>query len=496
MSLEKFNLLKSKLKTIHNIDSSAAVLAWDQNVYMPEGGALTRGEQMATLRSLSHELSTTRELGVLLDETQVFSTSQGEKSFEKCLWDRARRDFDRALSVPKDFVERFSKHTSATYNAWHQARRDDDFKRMIPYLEKTVDFSLERAGYARGFDHPADSLIDLSDEGMTVKNLRPFFLQLRDELLKIIRQIESKPPVEDSCLKGSFPLKAQEDLARGIVAKLGYDFARGRLDKTHHPFCISFSTGDVRITTRYREDDFTDSLFSTIHEAGHAMYEQGIATELEGTLLAHGVSSGVHESQSRLWENLVGRSLRFWEFFYKDLQASFPQFKTVPVATFYRALNRVERGLIRTDADEVTYNLHILIRFELECELLEGKLKVKDLSEIWKQRYQNDLGVQVPNDKDGVLQDVHWYGDFIGGQFQGYTLGNIMAAQFLAAAKRANPSIDDEITQGNFATLKSWLTQNIYRHGSRFSPEVILKRATGSDLTLAPYLSYLKDKYL
>lgn len=496
MSLEKFNLLKSKLKTIHNIESSSAVLAWDQNVYMPEGGALTRGEQMATLRSLSHELSTTPELGRLLDETQVFAASHGEESFEACLWRNARRDFDRAVSVPKDFVERFSKHTSATYNAWHQARHDDDFERMIPFLEKTVAFSLERADYTNAFDHPADALIDLSDEGMTVENLRPIFSQLRVELLEIIRQIESNPPVDDSCLKGSFPLKAQEDLARGIVAKLGYDFKRGRLDKTHHPFCISFSTGDVRITTRYREDDLSDSLYSTIHESGHAMYEQGIATELEGTLLAHGVSSGVHESQSRLWENLVGRSLGFWEHFYKDLQESFPQFKTVPVTTFYRAINRVERGLIRTDADEVTYNLHVLIRFELECELLEGKLKVKDLSEIWKERYQKDLGVRVSNDKDGVLQDVHWYGDYIGGQFQGYTLGNIMAAQFLAAAKRSNPSIDVEITQGNFATLKSWLTQNIYRHGSMFPASVILKRATGSDLTLSPYLAYLKDKYL
>jgi carboxypeptidase Taq len=257
-----------------------------------------------------------------------------------------------------------------------------------------------------------------------------------------------------------------------------------------------FSLGDVRITTRVNEEDLTDMLFSTLHECGHAVYEQGIDRSYEGTPLAHGASSGVHESQSRLWENLVGRSRGFWEFFYPRMQEVFPeQLRDVSLDTFYRAVNRVERSLIRTDADEVTYNLHVMLRFELELDLLEGKLAVRDLPRAWRERFERDIGLQVPDDRNGVLQDVHWFHGRIGGVFQGYTLGNILSAQFFDAAVAANPSIPGEIRNGEFGTLHGWLRQNLYRHGSKFTPSELVQRVTGRDLTIEPYLDYLWRKF-
>lgn len=494
---KKFTDLQRQLKQIHDLESAASVLVWDQATHMPDGGAVARGQQLATLKTLAHEMWTAPQLGKLLEDLRPHEEAQPASSFAASLIRVARREFERALSVPQDFVERFARHTSETYNAWTQARPANDFSRMIPLLEKTVELGLERASFAKGFSHPADVLIDLADEGMTVAKLKPLFTQLRAALVELIAQIEARGPVNDSCLKGHFAEERQFALARQVIEKIGYDFSRGRIDKTHHPFCIKFSNGDVRITTRVKEHDLSENLFSTIHEAGHAMYEQGVADELEGTLLAHGTSAGIHESQSRLWENLVGRSLPFWRHFYPELQKAFPDnFKKVPVEDFYRAINKMERQLIRTDADEVTYNLHVMIRFDLECALLERKLAVRDLAEAWRERYASDLGIRPPTDSDGVLQDVHWYADFIGGQFQCYTLGNIMAAQFFTAAKRAKPQIDHEIIEGNFSTLQGWLKHSLYRHGSKFSAEVVLKEATGSDLCLDPYLDYLRGKYL
>jgi carboxypeptidase Taq len=281
-----------------------------------------------------------------------------------------------------------------------------------------------------------------------------------------------------------------------VIERFGYDFERGRQDKTHHPFMTKFSLGDVRITTRVKEDDLSDALFSTLHEAGHAMYEQSIDPSFEGTPLAGGTSAGVHESQSRTWENIVGRSRGFWEFFFPRLKHAFPdQLAGVSFDTLYRAINRVERSLIRTDADEVTYNLHVMIRFDLELDLLEGKLEVKDLPDAWHARYEADLGLRAPDDRDGVLQDVHWYGGTVGGMFQGYTLGNVMSAQFYEAALRAHPEITNEIRQGRFATLRGWLTENIYRHGSKFTAAEIVERATGTPMSVEPYLRYLIRKY-
>jgi carboxypeptidase Taq len=379
---------------------------------------------------------------------------------------------------------------------WAAARPANDFESVRPALEKTLEYSRQLAEFFAPYDHIADPLIDMADFGMKAESVRALFSELRQQLVPLVKTITEQPPADDSSLRQHFPEADQLAFSEKVIRQLGYDFQRGRQDKTHHPFMTKFSLGDVRITTRVKEDFLGETLFSTIHESGHAMYEQGIRMELDGTPLAGGTSAGVHESQSRLWENLVGRSRGFWEFFYPQLQETFPsQLGSVSLDTFYRAVNKVERSLIRTDADEVTYNLHVMLRFDFELALLEGKLTVRDLPEAWKARYESDLGIRPPDDRDGVLQDVHWYGGIIGGAFQGYTLGNIMGALFYDTAVKANPSILADVGQGQFGSLHHWLRENIYQHGRKFTANELIERATGAPLTTEPYIRYLKTKY-
>ncbi|MEK7316038.1 MAG: carboxypeptidase M32, partial [Candidatus Eisenbacteria bacterium] len=336
----------------------------------------------------------------------------------------------------------------------------NDFASVRPLLEKTLELSRRTADCYPGYDHIGDPLIDFSDYGMKAASVRKLFSELRVRLVPLVQAITSRPAADNSCLRQHAPAETQLAFGLAVIRRFGYDFERGRQDLTHHPFMTTFSLGDIRITTRVREDDLTDALFSTLHESGHALYEQGIDQSYDGTTLGHGTSAGVHESQSRLWENIVGRSRGFWEHFYPKLQDSFPaQLGTVALDTFYRAVNRVERSLVRVDADEVTYNLHVMLRFELELELLEGKLAVKDLARVWRERVEADLGRPVPDDRTGVLQDVHWYSGPIGGAFQGYTLGNILSAQFYDTAVKALPGIPQEIAKGEFAPLHSWLKE-------------------------------------
>lgn len=331
---------------------------------------------------------------------------------------------------------------------------------------------------------------------MQAAAIRTLFAELRGQLVPLVQAITEQPRADDTCLLQIFPEAEQVAFGLAVIERLGYDLQRGRQDKTHHPFMTKFSLGDVRITTRFKENDLREGLFSTIHEAGHAMYEQGICRDFEGTPLARGASSGVHESQSRLWENLVGRSRGFWRYFYPKLQATFPQqLGSVSLDTFYRAINTVERSLIRTDADEVTYNLHVIMRFDFELDLLEGRLAVRDLPEAWRERFTSDIGITPSDDRDGVLQDMHWYSDTIGGQFQGYTLGNILSAQFMDSATKAYPGIPGEIESGEFGTLHGWLKEHIYQHGRKFTASELVERVTGGPLSTEPYLGYLRTKY-
>jgi len=389
-----------------------------------------------------------------------------------------------------------SAHQAETYETWTKARPANDFARVRPYLAGTLALSRQLAGFFPGYAHIADPLIDYADPGVTVAELQPLFAELRSRLVPLVAVITEKPPADDTCLRAHFPEAAQLAVGRDIVARMGFDFTRGRQDKSPHPFMTQFSLNDVRLTTRVKEHDLSEAIFSIVHEAGHGLYGQNILQEYEATPLADGASGGVHESSSRLWENLVCRGRDFWSFYYPHLQGAFPeQLGTVPQDAFYRAINKVERSLIRTDADEVTYNLHVIIRFDLELAMLEGALDVADLPDAWNARYRDDLGLTPPNDSNGVLQDVHWFHGLVGGQFQCYTLGNILSAQFFAAAVRANPDIPADLRRGNFASLRAWLTENVYRHGRLYTMKELVPKATGHSLSIEPYFGYLKMKY-
>lgn len=493
---QQLSELRTRLGEIDDLNSANAVLSWDQSTYMPSGGAPARGRQMATLGRMAHERSTDEGLGELLEQLAPYEQGLPADHDDAALIRLARRNYERLTRVPASLISELYAHVAASYQAWTEARPANDFAAMQPYLERTLELSRRFADCFPGYEHIADPLIDMADYGMKAETVRTLFAELRSGLVPIVQAVTEQPPADDSFLKLHYPLEGQRAFGELVARRFGYDFNRGRQDTTHHPFATKFSVGDVRITTRFHEHDLGDGLFSTLHESGHAMYEQGVDPAYEGTPLCSGTSAGVHESQSRLWENLVGRSRPFWAHFYPQLQQHFPeQLGNVDLERFYRAINKVQRSLVRTDSDELTYNLHVMLRFDLELALLEGKLAVKDLPEAWNARYSEDLGIAPPDDRDGVLQDVHWFGGLIGGAFQGYTIGNILSAQFFDAARAARPAIDAELGRGEFATLHGWLREQIYRHGSKFTTAELVERVTGGPLTLGPYLGYLRRKY-
>jgi carboxypeptidase Taq len=488
--------LKTRLIEIDDVNEAAALLRWDQATYMPPGGASARGRQLATLSRIAHEQFTEAETGKLLERAEREAAAAAYDSDDAALVRVTRRLYDQAIRVPGSLVSELNEHGANSYQAWTAARPANDFNAMRPLLEKTLDLSRRYADCFPGYESIADPLIDVYDYGMKASSIRALFSELRSRLVPIVRAITSRPLADDACIRQNSPEDRQLGFGLEVIRAYGYDFERGRQDKTHHPFMTKFSLGDIRITTRVTDLDLTDALFSTLHECGHALYEQGIRMELEGTPLANGTSSGVHESQSRLWENLVGRSRGFWEHFYPKLQAALPdQLRAVPLDAFYRAVNRVERSLIRVDADEVTYNLHVMLRFDLELDLLEGRIAVKDLARTWRERFEADFGIPVPDDRRGVLQDVHWYAGVIGGVFQGYTLGNVMSAQFFDAAVKANPAIPAQIVSGEFGTLRGWLRENVYQHGAKFTAAEVIQNATGSPMSIEPYMAYLWRKF-
>ncbi len=488
--------LEARLAEIDDLRKAAALLEWDQQTHMPTGGAASRGRQLATLRRLAHELTSSDETLSLLDEASRAVESLPIDHRDHALCRIARRRVDEARRVPSELVSELSTHLSASYDAWTRARPASDFATMAPFLEKTVELSRRWADHYPEAEHPADPAIDESDPGMTAAQVRALFADLRDKLVPLVEVLAAAEAPDASFLTKRYDADAQLAFGRAVIERLGYDFSRGRSDLTHHPFMTKIGGGDVRITTRVRQDDLTDSLYSTIHECGHALYEQNIDSSFVGTPLDNGTSSGVHESQSRLWENVVGRSRGFWEAMLPLAKEHFPkQLGGVSVDDMYRAVNGVKRSLVRVDADEVTYNLHVMIRFDLALALLEGELAVKDLPEAWNARYQSDLGVTPPSARDGVLQDVHWYVERVGGLFQGYTIGNVLSAQFYEAALRADGTIPEAIRGGDFAPLRRWLADNVYRHGSVYDPNDLVERATGGPISTEPFIRYLRQKY-
>jgi carboxypeptidase Taq len=492
----KFEKLTSLLAEINDLHAAAAVLYWDRNTYMPSKGMPARGRQLATLSQIAHQKFTDGTIAQLLDDLTGYENDLPYDADDASLIRLTRRECDRASKIPAEFTARFSHIQSECYQAWAIARQENNFPHVQPSLERMLDLSREYSSFFPAALHVADPHIADSDYGMSAVSIRSIFAELRSQLVPLVQAITSQPPIDDSCLHQHYPEAEQIAFSHSILKQMGYDFDRGRQDKTLHPFMTKFSIDDVRITTRYYENHLSQGLFSTIHEMGHAFYEMGNAFALEGTPLAGGVSSGIHESQSRLWENLVGRSRSFWRYFYPQLQAHFPaQLGAVPLETFYRAINRVSRSPIRTDADEITYNLHVMIRFDLELDLLEGKLAIEDLPAAWNDRYQSDLGITPSCDGEGVLQDVHWYSHSIGGMFQGYTLGNLMSAQFLDAALVDRPNIFDLIETGDFTVLHDWLKSHIYHHGRKFTAAETIDRVTGKSLGTQPLIDYFRRKY-
>jgi carboxypeptidase Taq len=494
--LEKYQTLLARLREINDIHSAASVLSWDQAAFMPPGGAEARGRQLATLGRIGQEKFVDPAIGRLLDELQPWGEAQPFDSDQAAMLRTTRRDYERASKIPPVFLGQIYEQIAQSYQAWTEARPDDDFTKIQPYLEKTVEFSRQLADFFAPYDHIIDPLIDSPDYGMKAATVSAIFADLRCELVPIVQAITSQPPADDACLHLYYPEKEQEEFGVEAAKIIGFDFNRGRLDKTHHPFTTRFAGGDVRMTTRYDERYFSDAFFGTIHEAGHAMYEQGVDPTYDGTPLGSGTSAGMHESQSRTWENIIARGKPFWKYFYPKLQSRFPaQLKKVSPDTFYRAVNKVEKSLVRVDADEVTYNLHIMLRFDLEMALLEGTLAVKDLPEAWNERFRQDFGIIPPNDRLGCMQDMQWFGGLVGGAFQGYALGNILSSLFYSQALQAHPEIPAEIEHGHFETLRGWLTENIYRPGRKYTAPELIERVTGGPIRIGPYVEYLKTKF-
>ena len=485
--------LKARLAEMADIGGAVSLLSWDQNTYMPAGGAAARAQVMSTLSGLHHERLADPRVGELLESLQgTFDEGSDEAALSRV----TKREYDQATKLPRDFVESFAHVTSESQGIWAEARSRSDFSPFAPALKSVLEHSRRYADYLGFDDHPYNALHDLYERGSTVERVRTVFAELRDATVPLVKAVAARSAeVSDAPVHRAFDEGKQEQFGVEVVKDFGYDFSKGRLDRTVHPFATQIGRGDVRITTRYEPNFLNPALFGTMHEAGHAMYEQGLPEAHARDPLGHAVSLGLHESQSRLWENLVGRSYGFWTHAYPRLQELFPEaLGEVSSDAFYGAVNRVEPSLIRVEADEVTYNLHVMVRFELELALLEGSLEVKNLPEAWNAKYQDYLGVTPPNDAEGCLQDIHWSIGLIG-YFPTYTLGNIMSVQLFEAAKRAHPEIDSETARGKFGTLLGWLRENVHQHGSKYEPAELLKRATGSELDAKPYIRYLNSKF-
>ncbi|MGO8672409.1 MAG: carboxypeptidase M32 [Capsulimonadaceae bacterium] len=488
--------LQQRLADVATIHSISAVLDWDQQTYMPPGGAERRAGQIALTSKLAHDLLVSSETERLLAAAERDGAGLDPDSDEAAYLRVARRDFDRAAKLPTSLVEELAGVAVRAHEHWVAARAASDYARFSPWLARILDLErrvVECLGYKT---ERYDALLDAYEPEMTAGEVRTMFEALKPSLVALVRDIRERGrAVDREPLTRDFDEGRQREFAERVIREFGFDFQRGRQDRTVHPFCTSFSRDDVRITTRYNRRFLPMALFGTLHETGHALYEQGVAERYDGNVLASGASLGVHESQSRLWENLVGRSRPFWTRYYPDLQAQFPALSDVTLDAFYSAINLVEPSLIRVEADEVTYNLHILLRFEMEVELLEGRLSVDDAPAAWNARSEAYLGLTPPSDADGILQDVHWSSGGIG-YFPTYTLGNVLSVQLFEAANAAlGGEVDSMVARGEFAPLREWLRENVHQWGRKYTPEQLIRRATGRPLDTAPYLRYLRTKF-
>jgi len=487
--------LKAALAPIEDLKSAAAVLSWDQETFMPDGGAEARANQIATLKTMAHERFVTDEMGALLEEAETAVEAGNASETAADLVRVTRHDYDRARKLPADLVQSLSQAASQGQTAWKQARANDDFDHFAPHLKRLVDLTIQKAE-ALGYDQERyDVLLDEYEPGLPTSAVVDTFADLREQLVPLVDAIADQPAPDDSMLHGAFPVDKQKAFGERVITDFGYDFDCGRQDISAHPFTTSFGIRDVRLTTRFDAQFLPSGLFSTLHEAGHGLYEQGIAPNLARTPLAEGASLGIHESQSRFYENVVGRSRPFWQHYYPDLQDTFPEaLRNVALDDFYRAINRVEPSLIRVEADEVTYPLHIMLRFELERALVQEDLAVQDLPTAWHDRMDEYLGITPDTDANGVLQDVHWSFGAIG-YFPTYALGTLMSAQIAEAVRQDLPDFDAQIAAGQFEPLLDWLRTHIHRYGRRLDAPDLLEQAMGQSLQADAWLNSMRTKY-
>jgi carboxypeptidase Taq len=483
--------LKNELTIMGKYGSALGVLNWDQEVNLPKKGHQFRGEVNALLSADLHRRFTSDKFVTLvkkLRQTEVFENlTEDEQVIVRETW----RDLEKSLKIPSEMVEEMARLSAEAFAAWADARSKSDFKIYQPYLQKIVALNQKQAELLGYQESPYDALLDEFEPGLTASKVEDVFTPLARDLTKIVKQAEGQP--KTVLPKAKYPLEVQIKMNHEIAKDLGYDLDAGRIDVSPHPFTTGFSPTDVRITTRYNEDDFYYAVGCTIHETGHALYEQGLPAKEFGNPLGESVSLGIHESQSRMWENFVGRSPEYVHYLNNMLKKYFPANPKIEDKTLHKYLNRIEPSLIRVEADETTYNLHIVLRFEIEKGLIEGSIKVEELPAVWNAKMKQYLGVDVPDDKHGVLQDVHWSHGTIG-YFPTYTLGNIYAAQLFSRAAAEIPNLENRFSNGDFTNLLKWLRKNIHSQGRRYQPEELIKIVTGEGLNSKYLIDYLKTK--
>ncbi len=493
---QAYSDLIDRIREASVLSSCAAVLGWDERTYMPRQGAAHRARQMALLARLGHERLTAPVIGERLSQIEGTSLVAEPDSIPAANVREIRRAYDRAVKLPSDLVEELAQVTTEAQGAWQRARQENDFAQFRPWLERIVALKQREADAVGYRESRYDALLDEFEPGATSSEIARLFADLSRELTPLIAAIrESGRTPRRDVLQREFPVDRQQMFGQAAAAALGFDFDSGRLDTTTHPFCTGIGPGDTRILTRYNPRFFSEAFFGILHETGHGMYEQGLPPDHAGTPCGSACSFGIHESQSRMWENQVGRSRPFWDHFFPRLRQTFPEtLRDVSLDDWYFAVNDVQPSFIRVEADEATYNLHIILRFELEQALMTGDLAPADLPGAWNDRFRAMLKLSPPNDAQGCLQDIHWSFGGIG-YFPTYTLGNLYAAQFMVAARRDLPRLDEDFRRGDFQALKDWLRDAVYQHGQRYRPIELYRRITGRPLENRPFIDYLRDKY-
>lgn len=498
MTEQKNGALGKFRERIHKIASyneALGLLYWDLRTGAPRKGMDTRSEAIGSLSGDMFKLSTAPELGEWLAELEQADVNDGLSEINRRLVSETRKEYDRSVKIPPQLYQEYVVLASQSESKWEEAKGENDYAGFQPYLEKVIDYTNQFIDLWGAKETRYDTLLDQYEPGMTVRQLDGVFGSLRSELVSLSSRIAASPHQPDaSFLKQKYDKSAQKAFSLYILEQMGYDFAAGRLDESAHPFATGLNPGDVRITTRYLEDDVTSALFGTIHEGGHALYEQNIGKDLIGTTLCTGTSMGIHESQSRFWENVIGRSRPFWNRYFGELQKRFPGQLDVSVDQFYRGNNIVTPSLIRIEADELTYNLHIIIRYEMEKLIFNGGAKAGDLPELWNEKYREYLGVSPTSYSDGVMQDVHWSGGAFG-YFPSYSLGNMYAAQFANTMERELSGLWTKVEAGDLHPIKDWLTERIYRYGKLRTPAELVQSVTGEPLNPQYLVDYLTGKY-